>query len=64
MHVIRQCSAAKLELEEKKANNLWDGYLSGQTPRNGLSYEGHRHTAAVHWGRRKARAERNVPRGN
>ena len=64
MHEIRQCSAAKPQLEEKKVNNLWDAYLSGPTPRNGLSYEGHPHSAAVDCGRRKARAEGNVPIAN
>ena len=53
-----------LKLEEKKANNLWDAYLSGPAPRNALSYEGHPHSAAVDSGRWKARAEGNEPIAN
>ena len=40
---------------------MWDAYLSGPTPRNGLNYEDHPHSAAVDLGRRKARAAGDVP---
>jgi hypothetical protein len=64
MHEIGQCSAAKPQLEEKKVNNLWDGYLFGPTPRNSMSYEGHPPSVALDWGRWKAGADGNVPIAN